>query len=242
MEIKKLNNTSTAFTYDDIGSFITSAFLIEREKFYLIDTYCGPKSMEPILKVIAQANSKKEIVVINTHFHWDHVWGNCSFLASDIIAHEKCRMLLKERWDAQLSKNQQYISGQVEKQLPNITFRERLFFHKDGIELFYSPGHTEDCISIFDHKEKVLYVGDNLEKPIIYVENNDLITYIATLNKYLTYKPKRIVASHTVELTEKDLYRTIEYLEDLSMGKEMFFSSEYENKIHQQNLETILAN
>lgn len=239
MKINRLNSYSTAFTYDDLESYLTSAFLIEKEKFYLIDTFCGPESMLPILEEIEKASPKKEVVVINTHFHWDHVWGNCSFSSYGIIAHEKCRKLLHESWEAQLSKNEKYIMGPVEKKLPNITFEEKMVFHTDGIELFHSPGHTEDSISIFDHENQFLYVGDNLEKPIIYVENKDISTYIETLKKYLEYKPKRIIASHTLDITEQDLYKTINYLEKLLNGQEVLFKTEYENKIHEQNLKTI---
>lgn len=236
MKINLLNQYTTAYTYDNIDNYLTSVFLIEKEKFYLIDTFCGSKSMMPIQERIAHSKIKKEVVVINTHFHWDHVWGNCSFSESNIISHEKCRDLMDEMWDAQLGKNSKYISGQVEKQLPNMTFNDKIQFIQDGIELFYSPGHTEDSISIFDHEAGILYVGDNLEKPIVYVENSDLNAYINTLKKYLAYRPKRIIASHTLEITQEDLFQTIGYLENLLQGKEMTFDSEYENNIHQENL------
>ncbi|MBC7959845.1 MAG: MBL fold metallo-hydrolase, partial [Vallitaleaceae bacterium] len=151
MKITAINSYSTIFTYDEIENFETSAFLIEKDKFYLIDTYCGPQSMQPILEVIKNSNPPKEVVVINTHFHWDHVWGNCSFAKSNIIAHELCRCKMDEVWESQIQRNEKYVMGEIVKQLPNITFSEKLTFLQEGIELFHSPGHTKDCISIFDH-------------------------------------------------------------------------------------------
>ncbi|MBC7958936.1 MAG: MBL fold metallo-hydrolase, partial [Vallitaleaceae bacterium] len=188
---------------------------------------------------IKNSNPQKEVVVINTHFHWDHIWGNCSFAKSDIIAHELSRCKMDEVWESQIQRNEKYVMGEIVKQLPNITFSEKLSFLQEGIELFHSPGHTKDCISVFDHQEGILYVGDNLEKPLIYVEDPDVTTYIATLKNYLAYKPKKIIASHTLEITEADLINTIAYLEGLLMGKEMQFASEYEKQIHEQNLKVV---
>lgn len=240
MEVKQICEKSTAYVYDDIESYLTGVFLIEKKsKIYLIDTFCGSDSMEPIINKINKISHNKEVIVINTHFHWDHVWGNCSFKGSNIISHELCRKLLDEFWEDQINKNSKYIFGKAEKQLPNITFKEKIIFEDDGIELFYSPGHTIDSISIFDHEKKILYVGDNLEKPIIYVESDDIDTYISTLKKYLSYNPNKIVASHTLEITKKDLLNTIRYLKSLQADEQMEFETEYERKIHKENLKAV---
>ena len=239
MDIQSIGNNSTVYIYNNIEDYLTNVFFIEQEsKIFIIDTFCGSESMSPILNRIKNSD-KKEVIIINTHFHWDHVWGNCSFKKNTIISHEKCRELLDESWEMQINKNKKYISGIAEKHLPNLLFKEKIIFQNDGIELFYSPGHTIDSISIFDHYEKILYVGDNLESPIIYVESPDIATYINTLENYLNYKPRNIFAGHTLNLTEKDIFQTIKYLENLSTGKNIYFESDYMRKIHEENLRTI---
>lgn len=238
---KKISKQAAAYIFDNIESYLTNVFLIEKEsRFFLIDTFCGSESMTPILQKLNH-KADKEVVVINTHFHWDHVWGNCSFKDKCIFSHEKCRSILEECWESQIQNNKMYISGQVEKILPNITFNKRITFHKDGIELFHSPGHTIDSISVFDHEEKVLYVGDNLEKPLIFVESDNIEAYLSTLENYLSYHPKRIAAGHTLDLTEEDILSTIHYLKLLAAGEEINFQTEYERKIHKQNINIIKA-
>lgn len=240
MKIERISKSTTMFTFDSIENYLTSVFLIEKKsKNYLIDTFCGPGSMGAIIN---QLNSKKETIVINTHFHWDHIWGNCSFKGSNIIGHRLCRKLSDELWEEQINKNTKYIDGKVEKLLPNITFEEKIIFEEDGIELFYSPGHTVDSISIFDREEKVLYVGDNLERPIVYVESEDVSTYVKTLENYLKYNAKKIVASHTSNLSEEDIFNTINYLKDLMEGKKVDFESEYTRTVHKQNMDMIYKN
>lgn len=237
MEIKKISNNTTMFIFDNIENCLTNVFLIEKpSRFFIIDTFCGSDSMKPILQVIKNSAVTKEVIVINTHFHWDHVWGNCSFKGSHIISHRLCRKLLDELWDEQLEENKKYMLGKVEKLLPDITFNEKVMFEEDGIEIFYSPGHTADSISVFDHEEKILYAGDNLEKPLIYFEGDNIQRYIETIENYLKYDFKKVVAGHTENLTKEDMYKTIQYLNDLSKRKEMNFSSEYEKNIHRQNL------
>lgn len=238
MENIKISENCNVFIYDHIESYTTNVFLIEKKsKVFLIDTFCGADSMMPIKKALEGVS--KEVIVINTHFHWDHVWGNCSFKENMIISHEKCRELLDKHWDEQLKKNEKYILGNTEKYLPNLIFNTNINFHNEGIEIFYSPGHTIDSISIFDHDEKILYAGDNLEKPIIYVEDKDIETYIKTLKKYLDYKPKKIMAGHTLNLTEDNINQTIKYLNDLKNGCKFEFENEYMRKIHSENYNLI---
>ncbi|AGK97210.1 MBL fold metallo-hydrolase [Clostridium pasteurianum] len=236
MKNEKISKNCDVFIYNELKEYTTNIFLIEKKsKIFLIDTFCGSESMIPIKKILADKYNSKEVIVINTHFHWDHVWGNSSFKKNIIISHKLCREILNEHWEEQFKKNENYILGSVEKSLPNLTFKGSINFPDEGIEIFYSPGHTVDSISIFDYDEKILYVGDNLEKPIIYVEHKDIDTYIQTLNAYLGYKFTKIMAGHTLNLTEKDIYETIKYLNDLKNGNKFEFESKYMRKIHQQN-------
>ncbi|MDP4094718.1 MAG: MBL fold metallo-hydrolase, partial [Bacillota bacterium] len=91
-----------------------------------------------------------------------------------------------------------------------------------------------------DHKEKVLYTGDNLEKPIVYVEDYDIQTYIDTLENYLKYYAEIIVSGHTLYLQNEDILKTIKYLKGLKEGRTFEFQTEYEREIHMENLQTII--
>jgi len=213
VKLENISENSTVYTFDELQEYLTNVFVIEKKnRVYIIDTFCGDGYMKPILKSLGN----KEIVVINTHFHWDHVLGNCCFDGCTIISHEKCRKLLEECWESQLAENKKYILGNADKKLPNVTFDSKIYFEDDKIELFYSPGHTVDSISIYDYEEEILYVGDNLEKPMISVESNDIEAYIKTLETYISYKSKKIMAGHTLNLNERDILHTIGYLKGLS--------------------------
>jgi len=239
MKSKEISTDSSVFIFNELETYKTNVFLIERKaKVFLIDTFCGTDSMN-LIKGILSKKLNKEIIIVNTHFHWDHVWGNCAFKNNLIISHKLCRKFLDKYWKEQLKQNKKYILGNVEKVLPNFTFKEGIKFENEEIEIFYSPGHTLDSISIFDHHNGILYAGDNLEKPIIYVENKDIEIYIETLEKYLKLKPKKIMAGHTIYLNEEDIFKTIKYLENLRNGSHIQFESEYMTKVHKENYNLI---
>lgn len=114
---------------------------------------------------------KKPIIVINTHSHFDHFWGNCAFPSSMIIGHVWCKQEIEKKGQVDyLEKNSRWQKGKVEIVPPNVTFDKRMIFDDDGVELFHGPGHTRCSISCIDRDDQVLLVGDKVgfPKPSIY--------------------------------------------------------------------------
>ncbi|MCF8018395.1 MBL fold metallo-hydrolase [Petrocella atlantisensis] len=238
MKQEKLNKDTYAFTFDTLEGFETSVYVIEKkERIYIVDTFCGPDAMMPIIEAFPTMNTK-EVVVINTHFHWDHIWGNCAFENNKIVSHRLCKQWVKDQWKKQIVENGTYQMGNVQMVLPNITFEDRLEWD-DRILLFHSPGHTTDSISVFDQETGLLIVGDNLEMPLIYVEAWDLDAYIATLKIYTSLNPKEMTASHTLHIERYCLEETIAYLEALKKGSSIIFKDVVKQKIHMSNLNNL---
>lgn len=238
MKRDTLNKDTVAFTFDTLEGFDTSVYVIEKkERIYVIDTFCGPEAMLPIVEAFPSMKTK-EVVVINTHFHWDHIWGNVAFKDKKIVSHRLCKHLIQEHWHRQIMHNGKYQMGDVQMMIPSITFEDRLEW-EDGILLFHSPGHTEDGISVFDQETGLLIVGDNLEMPLIYVEAGDLDAYITTLLKYEALNPKKITASHTLHIEKYMLEETIYYLKALKSDKLITFEDENKQCIHETNLKNI---
>ena len=128
---------------------------------------------------------EKPVVVFNSHADWDHIWGNCFFKEAMILGHENCRIRIQKDGPADLKRNAMRQQGEVILVPPTATFEESYVFDDDEIEFFYSPGHTIDSSSCFDHKEKVLFVGDNVESDVPYVNHLNFDTYISSLQGYL---------------------------------------------------------
>ncbi|MCL1830378.1 MAG: MBL fold metallo-hydrolase, partial [Oscillospiraceae bacterium] len=105
---------------------------------FLIDTGLGSGSVLPVLDFLS--GNTNPIVVINTHHHWDHVWGNGMFSKGMILAHQYCANLMDIHWDESLMANDSYVDGTVVKTVPNTVFFDRYDFDASDIEVFYPPG------------------------------------------------------------------------------------------------------
>lgn len=241
MNISKVGSRGVLFSFDDLGG-VTNVYVIEGSRhIFIIDTYIGPEPMEQVNSYINSNMGKKPLIVVNTHYHWDHVWGNCIYKSYPIIAHEKCFELLVANGESDLQKREEYAKGKVEITLPNLTFTDTLVFKEDGVKLFYSPGHTEDSISIYDEKDKVLIVGDNLERPIPYLMSKNLDTYMEILEDYLRMDFTVLTGGH-IGLEGKELVSgNAEYIRKFAEGTAPESDDEEYKYIHESNKKLLAA-
>jgi len=162
MQITKLTNRNTMFTTaENAEGDVHMGVIMGKKHNFIIDTGIGGDCAKAMLDFIG--NDDKPIVVINTHHDWDHVWGNWVFENCEIVAHRLCHELMDKNFEADMTRakaNGAYNLGEVKKCLPNRLFDDVLGFPEDGITIVHTPGHTPDCICIYDTVDKVLWVGD----------------------------------------------------------------------------------
>lgn len=209
MQIRKVNSRGVLFTFSN-PEWDLNIYLITGKKYnYLIDTGLGSTCVDTVKNYLK--NDTKETMVINTHYHWDHVWGNGSIKENILIAHRLCLEMLLTCWDKMLAKNNRFCLGEAQLKLPDLVFETDLYFPEDRIRLFHTPGHTADSISIFDEEDQVLIlgdnVGDNMEEiiPALYCEKS---VYINTMEKYLSLDFDTCITGHNTILG-KDVIRQI---------------------------------
>lgn len=203
LNYEKVGSRGILFFFRDIGR--TNVYVINgKRNVFIVDTYLGPDIMSDINKYIEKNFGEKPIIVINTHNHWDHVWGNCFYSSSPIIAHSLCMKNMKGDGLKKLEEHKGSKKGEVVYTYPNITFENRLRFEEDEVELYYTPGHTDDSISVIDLHDKVLYAGDNLEEPTPQLRQENAKQYIQTLEEYLKLDVNIVIGGHT-ECSDKAL-------------------------------------
>ncbi|MGP4114332.1 MBL fold metallo-hydrolase [Streptomyces sp. 4N509B] len=111
-------------------------------------------------------------VIVNTHFHGDHTFGNATLAGPGtvIVAHERTRV---EMAQAGLGLTQLWPGvawGEIELVLPNLTYGtgragEGLTLHQGErrIELIHpGPAHTTNDTLVWLPEERVLFAGDVL--------------------------------------------------------------------------------
>jgi len=213
MELYRLGERNLTVAF--LEPFYTTTHLIFGDnRVYVCDTFLGPDSMKDIMKIIKDnGHQDKPIVVFNSHADWDHVWGNCYFEDAMILGHRECKIRMEKEWEDELKRNQEFKKGEVILAPPNTVFDEKYIFEDDGVEFFYSPGHTIDSASCYDKREKILFVGDNVESDLPYVNSLDFDTYISTLEDYLARDWTHLVAGHDPIQTDDALVRSnLDYL------------------------------
>ncbi len=210
MKIQKIGKRSIIFTWSVPDGWDVNIHVIQgKQRIYIIDTGLGSENIIEMLDIL---NTKdKDIIVINTHYHWDHIWGNHMFQGYQIISHSLCRTYMDQKWEEMIDNKGKYIMGVTKPGLPTITFEDEIYFHDDKIRLFYSPGHTGDSISVVDEEDYVINIGDNIGDDML-----DIIPsikspkeeYISTLRTYLDLNVKYYVSGHNM-VVDKNVIKNL---------------------------------
>lgn len=201
----------TYLLQEDYGDWILQIqVILGQHRNYVIDTGADQRFVSSILKLTEP--TRKETYIINTHHHWDHIMGNDHLKASKIIAHTLCHQRIENQWEELVAKAQAFTQDNLVKRNADLTFDQAMILKEDGLELFYTPGHTTDSISVYDRIDHILNIGDNagdsLEDlvPSLEVSNEE---FVKSLLKYQTFYTQHIISCHCGELAITDLERLI---------------------------------
>jgi glyoxylase-like metal-dependent hydrolase (beta-lactamase superfamily II) len=209
MDVKRIKSRGVHFTHTTFDEWDLNMYIIRgRRHDFIIDTGLGAPHTEEMRGYLSPI---KSTVIINTHHHWDHIWGNGALQEKTIVAHELCREMIGSQWEQMMRKNFEYCLGDVSMALPDLVFTEEMYFPEDKVRLVYTPGHTIDSISVLDEVDGVLHAGDNvgdtLEEivPALYCDKQ---YYLDTLTKYAGLDFDTCVSGHNMPL-EKDIFDRI---------------------------------
>ena len=181
---------------DAEGFPTVGAVVLTRRRAFVIDTLTRPADMEPARALLHHEGSGRRLVVVNTHHHWDHVYGNAAFAGEEIVAHDACPGLLAARLGG---------TGEVPPPpaegvpLPSLTFAAHLTY-ADGAEtirLIHAPGHSEDSVVVFLDGGRILFAGDALEWPLPSLgQHGRAALWLRTIRRLRELGPELIVPSH----------------------------------------------
>lgn len=155
------------------GEGRTNSGFIETDLGVVVIDTQGPPELAKLLRVkILEVTEKPVTLVINTHYHGDHTFGNQYFADALILAHENTRKALVERDEGHRTMFLRFFGEDSLREfrltLPQATFNDRMTLMYGGktIELIYAGGsaHTGGDIFVWLPDEKVLFAGDLLYK------------------------------------------------------------------------------
>ena len=171
----------------------------------------GPK----LLAALKNVSAEPVKIVLNTHFHGDHIQGNKNFERSAVIvAQENVRKRL-------IANNKE--SAPTLDILPTVTFADRLTINFNGEEVqmtHFPNGHTDGDSIVYFTRSKVLHLGDMFffeMFPAVYSEGGGNIRQLVrSLDQILANIPAdaKVVPGHGRLATMEDLKNYVAMLKE----------------------------
>lgn len=157
------------------GSNLNTGLIIGAERAMVIDTGGGPRQGREILAAVRE-KTQLPLVVVNTHAHYDHFFGNAVFAdngVTEFYAHENCAREIEENGDQQrrmvAAAEPEMAAAEgadAELVVPNAIVKDQPVLVDLGgqtVTLFYlGRGHTDGDLLV--GTSTTLYAGDLVEQ------------------------------------------------------------------------------
>jgi cyclase len=241
ISIRTTRITGNLYMLDCVNGFgggnVTA--LVGEEGILLADNMYASMS-EKIKAALKTISDKPVRIVLNSHFHGDHIEGNKNFRSTAIIiAQENLQQRLKK------GNRPNAPTGEL---MPAVIIHDSLTiqFNNEEIKMIHFPNsHTDGDLAIYFTKSKVAHLGDLFffgMFPAIYTEGGgNIIQLIRSLETILRSLPAdaKIVPGHGELATMKDL---ADYITMLKETTEIVTSQAKQGKtLEQMQKENVLS-
>ena len=158
---------------DDAGES-TCYVLCGTERAMVIDTVNGAENLLEIVRTLTGL----PLIVVNTHGHCDHIWGNVYFdeawmnPADNALA--AAHFAMRE-------------GGAAPCPFRPLEIGQRIDLGGEEVEIVGLPGHTPGSIGVLDRKRRLLFSGDGLN-PHIWMQLEESLPISTLRDTILTLK------------------------------------------------------
>lgn len=186
-----------------------AGFVVTERGIVVIDTLNTPGQGRQLAATIQARTDKPILFVINTHHHYDHVFGNQAFDApiiahcalSEQLAEAAARNLMPVSIAAWLSEHPEdrWLVDELELIYPNIIFEKRLVLDLPPMRIVvrHLGGHTPDSSIVDLPDEGVLFSGDLVfEGRVPFLRQANIRDTIQALSELARLGSRSIVPGH----------------------------------------------
>ncbi len=183
----------------EVYAQVTAGTVVGPQWAVLIDTLMPSET--PLIRNFIESQLMVPVkYIINTHHHADHSWGNCIFPNAKIIGHQQCRDLMLEKSTSALAEAGQEnpIFRDICISPPQITFSSgtlTLRIGKKQLQIFATPGHSADSISVLLEDERILFAGDAF-MPVPYFVGGDIEVLAQSISQIGNMGLENIIQGH----------------------------------------------
>lgn len=187
--------------------------VLTARRAFVVDTLTGPEHMAPVLEFLEAQAGDRVRVVVNTHHHWDHVFGNAAFPSLDIVAQRGCPRLIQA--ELQGGDESLRLPPPEGVPLPTITFGDRLTYvdADESVHLIHTPGHSEDSLVVFLSAGRLLLAGDTVEWPLPnFCQRDGGDEWVRTLRQLKQLPVDLVVPAHGPAMDKRIIDATERYV------------------------------
>jgi glyoxylase-like metal-dependent hydrolase (beta-lactamase superfamily II) len=148
--------------------------VIGEEAVLLIDSRSSHRQADELRHELVTLTDLPIGWVVNTHFHWDHTWGNARFPEAALWGHERCRSEMIDNGEATRRSVLEWMPAEHHDAVndvvitpPTETFTSSALIDIGGrlVELrYHGLGHTNSDIVVRVADAGVLFAGDLIEQ------------------------------------------------------------------------------
>ncbi|WXG43945.1 MAG: MBL fold metallo-hydrolase [Promethearchaeati archaeon SRVP18_Atabeyarchaeia-1] len=227
MRIEKISDNvyvdTTGEGNGNFGAIVLPSFVVA------VDASMFPSLAQAFRKDIETRTEKRVAILVLTHYHADHVFGNQVYRDCTIVSTKELREKMLEaartEWTPEAIKRFGQGSPETAEKLkgieitfPTKTFESKYAFKDEGIllELRQTGGHTADSCYVYLPSEKILFSGD-----LIFAQRfpwgadptADPEKWLKALKQLTKLKPSLIVPGHGPVCGDSELQKYIDFFE-----------------------------
>lgn len=186
------------------GAIANFGFIIGDSCVAVIDTGGNPKQGYALKKTIKNITDKPVCYVINTHVHPDHIYGNIAFKQPKVkfIGHKKLARAMSTRGQYYIDKADEQLDVKLTAKHiipPDMPVKKQLTIDLGSRKLAitaHPTAHTDNDVTIFDHKTQTLWMSDLLFIEHLPVIDGSLLGWLKELDRMEKETYKLVVPGH----------------------------------------------
>jgi glyoxylase-like metal-dependent hydrolase (beta-lactamase superfamily II) len=182
----------------DLVLGLASYAIVEGESALVYDTHTSP-DRGVFVRAELKRRGVRDITVVLSHWHLDHIAGAGAFGDCEVIATERTAEHLTANRDAIESGRLSGPPPITPVVMPTQTFGERISIAIGSrrAELIHFNIHSNDAAVLWLPSEGIVFAGDTLEDTVTFVdEPESLGTHLAELDRLAELGAERILPAH----------------------------------------------